>query len=127
MKILLAFAVLLTAQVSFASTLNCKGKTARVQAEFDGRAKLFRNVVVGSEYGVKTYPSAEYDSSYRSRQPNDDKVMYRVMARTNVRSGLGLVLPRAKGRGPFQGILTGRDNGYHGETSYDFMTCVLEY
>ena len=127
MKILIALAVILAAQTSLASQLVCKGKTAHVRAEFDGPAKRFTNVVVKDRYSTKQYPSAEYDPTYRSRQPNDENVMYRVMARKNVRSGIGLVLPRAKGRGQFRGILTGRENGYHGETSYDFMVCQLVY
>jgi hypothetical protein len=127
MKLLTVLALVLATNPVFASQLVCRGSSVYVRADFEGRSQSFSDVLVKSGRNALRFPSAELDVNYRPRNPSRDMVQYQIMSRANVRSGLKLLLPRVKGRSEFRGVLVGRDHEYHGEATYEVLTCLLNY
>ncbi len=128
MKLFLSLAVVLIAQGSAASQLECTSRSVGLRAQFDGRAKVLTSVaVVPWNSPSRHFDVGEFDPNYRPRNPERDMVRYNLMASRNARSGVSVLLPRVKGRDVFGAILVGREHEYHGEPTYEGLSCRLIY
>lgn len=125
MKVFWLVVGVLVSQTSFATELSCHGYDLELEATYHGRQKEFTNLKITYEDQVSNYPLAKYDPSYKPRNPNNQFVAYRVMANSKVRTGITLLLPANKDDS-FKGILVGRDHEYHGEPTYEHITCELQ-
>lgn len=125
MKTILSVFVVLATQATFASQLNCDGYKLNVRGTYNASDKEFVNVDVTYDESRTRYVSATYDSSFVPKGKNKENLAYRIMESARVRSGMTLLAPKRKGK-KFRGILVGREHEYHGEATYEFMSCTLK-
>lgn len=126
MKSLVVLALVLIGSPAFASTLICLGGEVYVRAEYEGRAQTFSNVVIAvdNDNAIK-FPSAVLDRTYRPR-PGNKLIRYNIYDRKDNNTGISLLLPSVKPYGEvILGILVGRNHEYHGEPTYEKMSCSL--